>query len=274
MPAKIHEEVVAKAPPEEGMIRPIGTVRAAAAAAAEVYAREEMEKHAQATLDAWVAILKEQTRLYTRKMMAQAAKRPEVMAAGGEGPEAAFWSGNAPYPWFDLYFSGPYQWSPSANVYMPQKVIQVNDWAYLLGTLWRNPAPINFISGNPSAADMLSALNFSVWFELVNLTTVADGPDFLPYRPLPIPIGGGFVNGFFAWIPPGTFPTPPEGKPHLYEVNLTVDATGPGPVPAALPFSGFATWIFDPDSQPAFYDIPAQGPHWHYDVPARFLVHS
>jgi hypothetical protein len=272
MTTKPYEEVVARATPEE-MVKPVGTIHAAATAAADVYGRAEVEKHAQATLDAWVAQLKEQTRQYTRKAMALAAIRPQAMITGGETPEAAIWSGNAPYPWFDLYCAGPFQWAPE-EAYLPHKVIQVNDWAYMLGTLWRNPAPINYIAGNPSAADLLSALNFSVWFECMNLTTVADGPDFRPSPPLPTPIGGGFVNGFVALIPPGTFPTPPEGKPHLYEINLTVDATGPGPVPAALPFSGFATWIWDPDLEPAFSLRPERLPHWHYDVPARFLVHS
>ena len=265
MPEKTPE-VVARAAPE--MTKPAGMVRAAAVAAAEAYAQNEVEKHAQAILDAWVAQLKEQTRIFNRQVMAPKAP------ATGETAEIGFWShGSPPYSWFDLYFSGPYQWAPG-SAYLPNKVIRVDEPAFFLGTLWRNPAPINYILGNPSAAEMTAALNFSIWFEGVNMTTVSDGPDFVPYFPLPMPIGGDSVIGFFAYIPPNVFPKPPEGKPHLYEINLTADVTGPGPVAAGLPFSGFANWIYDPDLEPSFLYQPEQGPHWKYDIPARFLVHS
>lgn len=278
MPAKIQEEVLAKAPPEEGTVRPFGTVRAAAAAAAEAYAPNEVEKHAQAILDAWVAQLKEKTRVYARQVMMQAAQ----VHPGGEGAETAFYSGPiaAPYSWFDLVMAGPFQVVAGPDgPFQPNKVIRVDEWSFMLGALWRNPLPVLFDPTSPSAAALTAAYDFKVWFEAINLTTVEDGPDFEPFLPLPSPIGGGPVDGFFALIPPDTFPAPASGKPHLYEINLTADVTGPGAVTAGLPFSGFATWIWDPDLElgfsplPWFTPRPEQGPHWHYDVPARFLVH-
>lgn len=271
MTTKSHEEVVTKAAPGE-LTSPVGMVRAAAMAAAETYAPNEVEKHAQVITDAWVSQLKEQTRVYTRQIMMQAAQIPQA----GEGPETAFWSGPAatPYSWFDLLMAGPFQLIAGTGAFQPHKVIQVNDWAFLLGALWRNPAPINNIPSNPSAAALTAAYSFSVCFEGVNLTNVTNGPDFLPSIPLPTPIGGGPVNGFFALIPPATFPAPLEGKPDLYEINLTADVTGPGAVTAALPFSGFATWMLDPDLEPPFLSRTGQPAHWHYDTPIRFLVHS
>lgn len=274
MPPKNQEEFVTRAAPGE-MTRPTGMVRAAAMAAAETFGPDEVDKHAQTILDAWVAQLKEQTRIYTRKVMAQAAQTSQ----GGEGVETAFWSGPAaaPYSWFDLLFAGPFQIpipDPAMQTFLPHKVIRFDNWAFLLGALWRNPTPINYILNNPSAAQMTSAFNFKIKFECINLSTVADGPDFLPLIPLPEPIGGGPVDGFIALIPPLTFPEPPQGEPNLYEVNLTADVTGPGVVAAGLPFTGFATWMWDPDLEPPFLFQPVQGPHWHYDVPARFLVHA
>jgi hypothetical protein len=270
MTTKTREEVIAKAKPTEGMPS-MGTVRAAANAAAEVYAQDEMEKHAQVILDAWVAKLKEQTRVYTRATMAQVARASEPVAAGGEEAELAGITSTAPflppYAWFDLFCAGPFQFAPGA-AFLPHKVIRAGEPSFMLGVLWRNPAPINFIVGNPSAADMMAALNFSVWFETVNLTSVTDGPDFGPF--VFSPIGGGFINAFFA---PLTFAAPPSGKPNLYEVNMTVDVTGPGIVPATLPFSGFATWQFDPDFQPPTL-VPGTIPSFKQDIPARFLVHS
>lgn len=269
MATKNPDEVIAKAAPEEGVSKSMGTVRAAAAAAAEVFGKDEVEKHAQAIAEAWVARLKEQTREYTRYAMAASQRA----AAGGEGAEIGFWSGGFPYPWFDLYMAGPYQFAPSSFAYLPHKIIRVDEWAYLVGVLWRNPAPINYIVGNPSAADMMAALNFSAVFESIDLTNVANGPDFGPFTFGGGPIGGGFINYFYALIPPNTFPAPLQGKPTLYEVNLTVDVTGPGIVPATLPFSGFATWQFDPDLQPPSL-VPGAPPALKHDVPARFLVHS
>lgn len=259
------------------MIKSMDTVRAAAAAAAEAYAPDEVEKHAQVILDAWVAKLKEQTREYTRVAMAQAARKPEALAQGGVQAELAGPISTAPllptYAWFDLFCAGPFQFAPGA-AFLPHKVIQVTEFAFMLGVLWRNPAPINFIPGNPTAAAMMAALNFSAWFEGINLTNVTNGPDFGPFpQPQPGPIGGGFINTFFAIMPPGTFPAPPQGRPHLYELNMTVDVTGPGIVPATLPFSGFATWQFDPDTTPPTL-LPGTAPTFKQDVPCRFLVHS
>jgi hypothetical protein len=249
------------------VVKAAGMVRAAATAAAETFAPDEMEKHAQVIADAWAAKLKEQTREYTRYAMGQAVAQTQ----GGEGAElAGITSGTPPYAWFDLYYAGPFQFAPGA-AFLPHKVIRVTEDAFMIGVLWRNPAPINFIIGNPTAADMMAALNFSVWFESVNLTNVSNGPDFGPF--VFSPMGGGFINAFVVPIPGSTFPAPPQGRAHLYEINMTVDVTGPGIVPATLPFSGFATWQFDPDSQPPTL-LPGTTPTLKQDIPARFLIHS
>ena len=275
MPAKIREEVVAKAAPEEDMIQPTDTVREAAYAAAETYAPDEVEKHAQVILDAWVAKVKEQTREYTRDAMARVNQKRETVAQGGAGiAELAGPISTAPllptYAWFDLFCAGPFQFAPGA-AFLPHKVINVTEISFMLGILWRNPAPINFIPGNPAAAAVMAALDFTVWFEGMNLTTVTNEGDLGPF--VFSPIGGGFINAFFALITPGALPVPPQGKPNLYELNMTVDVTGPGLVPATLPFSGYATWQFDPDGTPPTL-LPGTVPTLKQDVPTRFLVHS
>ena len=51
-----------------------GSIRQAAQAAAETCAPDEIEKHAQAIMDAWKARLEVRTRDYTRRMLARASQ--------------------------------------------------------------------------------------------------------------------------------------------------------------------------------------------------------
>lgn len=287
MPAKAKEEVYAHAAPDEGaaLAMPVGTVRAAAEAAAEAFGPDEVDKHAQAILDAWEVKLKEQTREYTRRAMAL-ARGEKAMAGGGRLEMAGAIgqpAGLPPYPWFDLLAVGPFQPVPAAGPppfppagpFLPHRVIRAAEPAFMLGALWRNPAGINWDAFNPAAAAVMSALNFTVQFEVVNLTSVSNGPDLAPV--VLAPIGGGFLNVFVVPIPAGFFPAPPQGKPTLYEIHMTVDATGPGPAAATLPFSGFSTWVFDPDGATAIappFILPGVAPGYRFDVPARILVHS
>jgi len=262
MTIRNRPEVVAQAPQTNGAAAVISPLlREAALAANEAFAATEVEKHAQAVLDAWKAKLEVQTKDFVHRMLA-----PQPQMAGPITPGLA----GIPYPWLDCFFAGPYQFVPGSG-YLPHKVMKANEWAYLLGYIWRNPAPIGWIGGGLSAADVLSAYNFRARFEIVNLTTVGNGPDLGPIDF--VPIGGGFLNGFFVLVPPGTFPMPPSGRPNLYEVNLTVDATGPGSTAAGLPFAGYATWLYDPDYQPPTIMSPVW-PHWQHEIPGRFMVHA
>jgi hypothetical protein len=269
------QEYAVTAPEPIAAVAVGGSIRQAARAAAETFAPDEIEKHAQAIMDAWKARLEVHTKAYTRSMLARAAKPKQVLEAGHTTlPEN-------PYTWFNLMCAGPYQWTPNFG-FLPNKIVRYNEWAYMLACIWRNPEGVNWDPYSMSAAQIMSAYNFQVWFECVNLTTVSDGPDLGPFNFAPI--GGGYLTLFQVLMPPGTFPTPASGRAHLYEINMTMDVTGPGSWIAGGPLSGFATWIFDPDLE---QEIPAPVPpywpseptsekpaHWHYDIPVRFLVHA
>ncbi|MFN8598147.1 MAG: hypothetical protein U0559_18440 [Anaerolineae bacterium] len=268
----LKKEYVVAAPAPIAPITGTGTIRQAALAAAETFAPNEIEKHAQAVMDVWKARLEHRTKEYTRSMLARAAKPEPVIEVGG-----AISQPSLPYPWFNLICAGPYQFTPSGG-YLPNKVVRYDEYAYMIGCIWRNPAGVNWDPYAPPAADLMSGYDFQVWFENVNLTTVSDGPDLGPYSF--VPIGGGYLNLFAVYMPPGTFPAPTSGRAHLYEINMTMDVTGPGYTVAGLPFSGFATWIFDPDAEqeipvPPYLPATSEKPvAWHYDIPVRFLVHA
>jgi hypothetical protein len=293
------EKLYARTTSEEGAVTtaPTSTVRAAAEYAAEAFAPDEVEKHAQAIMDAIEARLKEQTRKYIKEAMAQKEKAVRAVAGGEQLREKAARGGVRedqqevagpigqplffpPYPWFELLCAGPFQLVPGPVIpatgpFLPHKVIRANEFAFMIGILWRNSGGINWDPFNPSAAAVMSGMNFTVWFEPINLTNVTNVPAGL--GPFTFnPIGPGPLNLFLVPMPPGTFPTPQSGRAHLYEINMTVDVTGPGPTVASLPFSGFSTWLFDPDQEPPVFPppitpgVPSQLQH---DVPARFLVH-
>ncbi len=226
-----------------------GTVSAAAVAAAAEY-EGEVEKQAEVIKEAWEAKLKEQSKKY---MMA-AAKQADVSKLAA-GPVTGG------YLWWDLIVAGPYQVVTPGGPLLPRKIIQAGEFAFLLGALWRNPVPV--VPGL-SAAMLMAPYSFSVWFESGNLTTWSNGPDFGP-------IAGNFGPGNLnLFLVPIAFPAPPEGKPNLYEINMTADlTTTPG-----LPFAGYSTWMYDPDTEPPFLGRPGVGPQWQHDIPVRVLVYT
>jgi hypothetical protein len=254
------EELTIKAPTPN-------TVAEAAQAAADAYAPEEVEKHAQAIADAWESKLKEQTRIYQKRFTE--ASKPEAAGPITLHPQ--------PYQWWNLLMAGPFQQVAPLGPFLPSKIIRIGEPAFMVFALWRNPGPIPG-GPNPSAAQIMSPFQFSVWGETINLSTVQNGPDL---GPITGTFGGGFINIFTSLIPAGFFPAPPDGKPYLFEMNGTVDIIGPGV--GLPPFAGFSTWVLDPDSElpfaipflpgvgPVF--VPGVGPRLQHDTPARFLVY-
>ncbi len=253
--AGFQEEVVISAPP-------LSAVSEAATEAAEVFAPEELEQHAQVLLDAWEAKLKMQSKDYTKRAMAMARGEGLEMAEPITGP--------IPYPWWNLLAAGPYQITGGpGGPFLPNKIIQATEVSFLLCILWRNPACINWMCPGPSAATVMSAYDITIHLETVNLTNVTNGPDFGPFTFSPI--GAGYLNSFFV---PLTFPAPPQGKPDLYEINMTADVSGPVP---GLPFAGYSTWVFDPDLEPPVFPPflrPGVPAHWDHDKPCRFMVYT
>lgn len=269
------QEYAVAAPEPVAKVAVGGSIRQAARAAAETFAPDEVHKHAQAIIDAWRARLQVRTKEYTRLMLAEVAKPKPVLETGYVSLPGQ------PYTWFDLMCAGPYKYTPTGG-FLPNKVIRYDQDAFMVGCIWRNEAGLNWDPFSPSALENMSGWNFDVWFECVNLTTVSDGPDIGPITFAPL--GAENPKVFEVQMPANTFPAPDSGRAHLYEINMTIDVTGPGDTVAGLPFSGFATWIFDPDLEqeipvpvpPYWPSEPTSEklPHWHYDIPVRFLVHA
>jgi hypothetical protein len=173
-----------------------------------------------------------------------------------------------PYNWWDMLMVGPFQGTLPLGPFPPSKVIDAASPipAFFVCALWRNPFPINWALFGPSASMMMSPLNVQVRLESINLTSVTDGPDFV--LPPLSPMGPGPINAFAV---PITFPAPPQGQPHLYEINMTADITGPVP---GLPFAGYSTWLLDFEADLPFLFLPTGPAGLRHDVPARVLVYT
>jgi hypothetical protein len=248
----------------------LGSVSSAIAAA-----ETDIGSQQKAIVDAWQNLLIEQSREY-QKQLAEVTSKIHPTANGTEAAEPFMRFLGIPYPWWEMLLAGPFQAVAPLGPFEPRKVIVAGEPAFMVAALWRNPAPLPF-GPNPSAAQIMSAFNFRIRLDINNLTTLTVVP------------GGPVVNGVFGApnvnvfsVNLPAFPTPPQGRPDLYEVNMVVDILGPGV--GLPPFAGFSTWVFDPDTEPPFFFpiipgvgpvfIPGVGPGLQHDIPARFLVYS
>src|SRR5262249_46998377 len=153
---------------------------------------------------------------------------------------------------------------------------------FMLVAFWRNPAPLPG-GPNPSAAQIMAPYTCQLRLETINLSAVANGPDFIPFS---FVFGPSNVHILIVPISPSPpaaspFPAPVQGNPALYEMNAVADIIGPGP--GLPPFAGFATTILDPDTEfpflfpfipgigPVF--VPGIGPHLYRDSGARFQIY-
>jgi hypothetical protein len=224
---------------------------------------EELVERYLAKMDAYVDSLVDRTNQYVNKALEKAKKGPsEIELELGEPISPVF----PPYPWWNLMVVGPFQGlgSPPEGPFLPNKIIQYSAYpAFLWTILWRNPAPIDWVFGNPSAAQVMNGRDFSLWAEMINLTNVSNGPDIHIAGSFSV---GGFIDARLLFFHP---PQPQQGKPDLYEVNVTLDVTED-----SQPMAGFATWVYDLDVEPLFLTRPAIWPHWHYERPMRFLVYN
>jgi hypothetical protein len=253
----------------------MGTVAEAAETAARTYAPEETTEQAQTIMDYVEAKLTARTDRYVQRAYEMAREGPEPEVAEPIGPVFPL------YPYWNLLLYGPFQaLGGPGGPFLPQKVIKATESAFLIAAVWRNPACMNWVCPAPSAATLMSPYELTVRLELFNFSNVSNPP-----APAAVfaPLGAGNINLTFFTL--GPFAPPPQGQPHLYEAFLTADVTGPGGVGAVLPFAGYTTWIFDPDTEPAIFPppLPPYGvppwygfvpPLWQLDIPARFLVYS
>jgi hypothetical protein len=252
-----------------------GTVTEAAEMAARVYAPDETMEQAEAIMRQIEATLTARTQRYVDRAYELTHQRSELEIAEPIGPVFPL------YPYWNLLLYGPFQaLNGPGGPFLPHKVIKAGESAFLIAAVWRNPACMNWACPAPSAATLMSPYELTVRLELFNFTNVTNLP-----APSDVfaPLGPGNLN--FTVFTLGPFPAPPQGQPQLVEAFLTADVTGPGPVGAALPFAGYTTWIFDPDTEPAIFPppLPPTGvppffgfvpPLWQLDIPARFLVYA
>jgi len=274
---RMQDEVVVEAPAREKVMPAVtrGMVREAAMSAADSYAPDEVEKHAQLIGEAWVEKLNQQAKAYKKQIKAIAQEA---------GMEATDIETPAGYTWWNLLLAGPFQAPAVGGPFQASKVIRGGDPAFMLAVIRRNPDPIP--GTLISASTMMSPLEYTLSLQTINLTSVTNGPDF---GPITATFAGGFFGFLNLHIIPINFATPAEGRPNLYEANMVVDISGPVP---GMPFAGFNTWILDPDAEPAigsntgfFISSPSLGSlvfvpglpggvgGLQADTPARFLVY-
>jgi hypothetical protein len=204
------------------------------------------------------------------KVKAAAAKGVELAAAG---PILV-----GGYQYWDVLTLGPYQFFGDPP-YRPNKIIAWNEWAFFFAGIWINP--LNSPGGGLSGTTVFGARSYNAYFESINLTNVADGPDLHIAGTFPSPA----PDFTLLWwpIPPNSLPNP-GARPNLYEVNFTIDV-----VELGQPMAAFNTWHYDPDREPGFPtnepwwfqwffgsvpDVPVVQPQLQHDNPARFLVYQ
>jgi hypothetical protein len=218
---------------------------------------QDIKVLAQKELDDWVASLTERTMSYVRTTQ---------RIARGAQPEAGepWIPGPPPYLFWDMLVAGPYQiFHSGTGPYRPSKIIRDGEFAFMLGVLWRNPGSLG---GGPSAAELMNSRDFRINFELMNLTTVSNA--ILPG------INGTFADYPTNFLTPFILPFMPsnpsgEGHPDLYEMNVTCDLTS-----GAQSMAAFATWVYDPDTEPGFLFRPTMTQGWEHERPIRFMVYT
>ncbi len=238
MATRVAEKV---APVEELVVR---------AKPVEVEVPAEIQEKAQRFIDNYMAMLTERTEAYVQRM---AEARPEAGAPQLPGG----------YQYWNLLTAGPLQFI-GYPPYLPNKIIRAGEWTLMLGVMWINPA--NGPGGSLPGTIVLGDRDYRVRFEAMNLSTVTDGPD----SPVVPPFVGTLASpapviSYFPWW---FVPADPGPNPNLFEVTLTADITT-----MAQPFAAFSTWHYDFDLEPPFLGLPPAGPHWQFEIPARFLVY-
>ncbi|MEZ4658903.1 MAG: hypothetical protein R2911_15160 [Caldilineaceae bacterium] len=256
-----------------------GTVREAAIAAAKQCGEDQIDEQASMIAEAWGEKVEKLTAEYEAEM------QEEGVAEAVAGPTTRV-RGHRPYMWWNIVVAGPFQRARRNGPFLPAKIFQNSEPAFIVGGIWMNRNPINWAPTGPSAASIMAAFNMRIRFETMNLTTVTDGPDPAPVdmNPIHAAPGRSYFKTFYRQIGRGHFPAPPNGHPNLYELNVTADITETAP----QEFAGFSTWVYDPDLEPPFYAPPfgrfglrvpggrrpAVHPGWQYDVPMRFMVYT
>ncbi|GAA2691982.1 MULTISPECIES: hypothetical protein [Actinoplanes] len=190
-------------------------------------------------------------------------------------PTAVF--GGVPYQFFDMIAVGPFQ-PIGGGPFRPNRIIRAGERAFLIAAIWRNPTPLGFSPGNPSAADVMAGQSYVVRGQTVNVNDVANGPDLGPVTGT---FGGGFLDFHVLRIP--SVPAPQDGAPRLLDISLTIDVRS---VASGLPpFAGYASQWLQLDAYAPFcfpyipyvdgpVVVPGLVPSFVQDTPVRVLIYS
>ena len=180
------------------------------------------------------------------------------------------------YQWFDLIAVGPFQQVQPLGPFAPARVIRSGELAILLAAVWRNPFALPF-GPNPSAAQIMTGMQYTVRGQTVNVNDVSNGPDLGSVLNT---FGAGNVNVHPLVIP--SVSAPPDGSPRMLDISLTIDVrSGASGLP---PFAGYASRWLQLDSAPPFVFpfipnvgpvvVPGTNPGFVNDTPVRVLIYS
>ena len=175
-----------------------------------------------------------------------------------------------PLNWWDIYAFGPFQPGASAvppagfaGPLLPHQVIRKGEEAFVATIIILNPVGPSI----PSAVDILS--NFGLPYEVEYITG-----DLKRWDPAPASLQrvnhGVLVPNVAVYVDVFSFVAE---NPGLYEMNISARIYGCHQNPAP-PFSGFATWVFDPDQDYLGSLLGQGGPGFYHKNPIRFQVYE
>ena len=169
-----------------------------------------------------------------------------------------------PQPWWDIYAFGPFQGlAPFPGPLAPNSVIKLGQSATVITTVYLNPFDIVIASPPTTAAAFLTSFGtipFTVTVNTGNKSTwtLAPGAGLNTSQSgILAPFGTIFFSNAFTFTPTTV---------GLHEMNITARIGAPG---SAAPFGGYATWIYDSDT-----DIFGDTPSWNLNAPVLFEVYD
>lgn len=177
-----------------------------------------------------------------------------------------------PLNWWDIFAFGPVQ--PGAQAVppaqftpgplLPHQVIRKGEEAFVATVLILNPVGPSV----PSALSILSnfALPYEIAYNTGELKKWQPGPAALQHIS-----NGALVPGQAIYVDVFSFVAQDPG---LYEMNICARIFG-CEGNTAPPFSGFATWVYDPDEDylADLLGLPG-GPGFYHKNPIRFQVYE
>lgn len=169
-----------------------------------------------------------------------------------------------PQPWWDIYALGPFQgFAPYPGPLAPNSVIKLGQSATVVTVVYLNPFDIVITTPPTNARDFLTSFGSIPYHVSVNTGnksswTLAAGAGLNATQSgLLAPFGNTFFVNAFTFTP---------STVGLHEMNITARI---GTVGSAAPFGGYATWIYDPDT-----DIFGDTPGYNLNAPVLFEVYD